>query len=122
MGTNKTVTITGTAPASDKYDITLPASTTASITPKPASVTGVTVPALTYNGSEQDLLSGGTAEGGDLAYSLDGVSYTLTVPQKTYAGTYPVWYKAQASGNYKDQSGSQGGCDHQAEGKGAEHR
>ena len=102
VGTNKTVTITGTAPASDKYDITLPASTTASITPKPASVTGVTVPALTYNGSEQDLLSGGTAEGGDLAYSLDGVSYTLTVPQKTYAGTYPVWYKVIAGKNHED--------------------
>lgn len=102
VGTNKTVTITGTAPASDKYDITLPASTTASITPKPASVTGVTVPALTYDGSEQDLLSGGTAEGGDLAYSLDGVSYTLTVPQKTYAGTYPVWYKVIAGKNHED--------------------
>ncbi len=102
VGTNKTVTINGTAPASDKYDITVPSSTKASITPKPASVTGVTVPTLTYDGSAQNLLSGGTATGGELAYSLDGVSYTLTVPQKTYAGTYPVWYKVIASKNHED--------------------
>ncbi len=103
-GNDKQVTITGTAPSSDKYEITLPTTTTASITPKAASVTGVTVSNnLIYNGSAQTLVSGGTATGGDPAYSQDGDYYTLLPPKETNAGTYPVWYKAKAnSGNYTD--------------------
>ena len=52
----------------------------------------------------QALVSGGTATGGDPAYSQDGDYYTLLPPKETNAGTYPVWYKAKAdnSGNYTD--------------------
>ena len=107
VGTGKEVTITGTAPASDKYDIQIPASTTASITPKAASVTGVTAVAnLEYTGVEQNLVSGGTATGGTLMYSLDGVVYYPypNVPTGKNAGRYTVYYKVQADvdGNYKD--------------------
>lgn len=102
VGTNKTVTVTGTLPSDDRYDIKLPPFPTASITPKAASVSGATNPTLIYSGSEQALVTNVTAVNGTLAYSLDGSYYTQAVPTKKNAGTYPVWYKAQASGNYKD--------------------
>ena len=104
VGTNKTVTVTGTLPADDRYAIKLPPFPTASITPKAASLTGATNPELTYNGNPQPLVSGVTATNGTLAYSRNGTYYTLSVPKETNAGTYTVWYKAQADadGNYKD--------------------
>ena len=105
-GINKRVNIAvnGTLPdGGEKYDIKLPTITTASITPKAASVTGVTVPNLTYTGNLLDLLNaGGTATGGTLVYSQDGSYYTQLIPKGKNAGTYPVWYKAQADENYKD--------------------
>ncbi len=106
-GDSKQVTIhlksSAVLPLSDKYDIKLPATATASITPKAASVSGSTATELTYNGSEQDLVGGGvTAANGTLAYSRDGSYFTLSVPKAANAGTYTIWYKAQASGNYKD--------------------
>ncbi|USF27523.1 hypothetical protein N510_002475 [Firmicutes bacterium ASF500] len=104
VGTNKTVTVTGTLPADERYDIKLPPFPTASITPKAASLTGATNPELTYNGNPRPLVSGVTATNGTLAYSRNGTYYTLSVPKETNAGTYTVWYKAQADadGNYKD--------------------
>ncbi len=101
-GTGKTVHITGKAPDDERYDIRIPATTTASITPKAASVEGSTPDTLTYDGSAQDLVSGLTAKNGTLAYSRNGSYYTLSVPRETGAGTYSVWYRAQASGNYTD--------------------
>lgn len=101
-GTGKNVTITGTAPDSDRYAITIPGSTTASITPKAATLSGGTPTTLEYTGSAQNLVTGITATDGVVAYSTDGSYYTQLVPTGTKAGTYPVWYKAQASGNYKD--------------------
>ena len=103
-GNNKTVNISGTAPVSDKYEITFNKTTTASITPKAASVSGSTATELTYDGSKKQLVTGVTATNGTLAYSRDGSYYTLSVPTETNAGTYTVWYKAQADadGNYKD--------------------
>ena len=104
VGTDKTVTITGTKPTSDKYEVTIPSSTTASITPKPASVTGSTPVNLTYDRTAQKLVTGITADNGVLAYSRDGSYFTLLPPEETNAGTYTVWYKAQASGNYQDSA------------------
>lgn len=104
VGTNKRVTIEGTAPTDDRYNIKIPSSTMASITPKAASVSGSTPTALTYTGSAQELVTGILPTNGDLAYSTDGSYYTLLVPTGTDAGTYPVWYKAQASGNYTDSA------------------
>ncbi len=108
VGTGKTVRISGTAPSSDKYDITIPATTTASITPETATVSEVTAKTgLSYNRQAQALVSEGTATGGNVAYSLDGTSYTLNVPTQTNAGTYTVWYKALADNpNYQDSAAS----------------
>ena len=104
VGTDKTVTISGTAPSSDKYDITIPPTTTASITPKAATATVVLAENLEYTGSAQNLVSSGSATGGDVVYSLNGVTFTRFVPTGTNAGTYTFWYKALADENYKDSA------------------
>ncbi|MCI9474807.1 MAG: S-layer homology domain-containing protein, partial [Flavonifractor sp.] len=104
VGTDKTVTITGTLPIDDRYDIKRPPSPTASITPKPASVNGSTPVNLTYDRTAQKLVTGITADNGVLAYSRDGSYFTLLPPEETNAGTYTVWYKAQASVNYQDSA------------------
>ena len=108
VGENKTVIIDSlTIPAdvSAKYDISWPTTTTASITPKAAAVkthpkadTG-----LTYTGSPQALVTPGTAEGGELVYSVDGGNYSYNLPAAVNAGSYTVWYKAAATdGNHTD--------------------
>ncbi len=105
VGTNKVVNITGTLSHSN-YVITLP-TVRASITPKTASVTGVTaILNLVYDRTAKALVNEGTATGGTVVYSLDGVNYTPNVPTGTNAGAYTVWYKVEAdtSGNYKDST------------------
>lgn len=104
VGESKIVRITrsGDLPDGGKYAVTYNNTTTASITPKAATLSGSTPTTLTYNGSEQALVTGITATNGEVAYSTDGSYYTLLAPTGTNAGTYPVWYKAQGSGNYKD--------------------
>ena len=125
VGTDKTVTITvdsagatvtGTNSDKNNYDITFPATTTASITPATPTVSGVTKKTgpgsanLEYTGGPQALVTSGSATGvsgepvGDVVYSLDGNSYGLSVPTGTNAGTYTVWYKVMASGNYRDSA------------------
>ena len=113
VGTNKTVTIdsskaTATGNENNYYDITYPATTTASITPAPTSLNGISVTKkenLTYSGIPQELIdvTDTAAElGGNLAYSLNGVSYDLNIPTATNAGTYTVRYKVLADSNHKD--------------------
>ena len=48
---------------------------------------------LKYTGSPQELINIGTANGGTLKYSLDGVNYSENVPTGTDAGEYSVYYK-----------------------------
>jgi hypothetical protein len=112
VGENRTVIIDGlTIPdgVSEKYDISWPATTTASITPKPASTTrapALQTASLTYNGSPQPLLAdGGEAEGGTIFYSVDGgISYSRNA-MATDAGNYDVWYKVAAGDeNHKDSA------------------
>ena len=57
---------------------------------------------LTYNGEDQQLVTGGTATGGELVYSLDGASYTTSITGNE-AKTYTIQYKVRATDpNYKD--------------------
>ncbi len=69
--------------------------------PKPKSVT--------YNGSAQELVTAGTAEGGTMQYALGTnattaptTGYTTSIPTATNAGTYYVWYKAVGDDNHND--------------------
>ncbi|WP_026523459.1 Ig-like domain-containing protein [Butyrivibrio sp. MB2005] len=69
-----------------------------------------TAKTLTYNGSAQELLTAGTAEGGTMYYALGENAttspadnlYTTAIPKATDAGTYHVWYKAVGDDSHTD--------------------
>ena len=66
---------------------------------------------LTNTGSPQELVTGGTAEGGTMQYAI-GTSATTpptegwstAIPTGTEAGTYYVWYKAVGDGTHTDST------------------
>lgn len=110
VGQNKTVSIDSskvklTGENTDNYVISqVNRTTTASITKANASVT--TIPAavtgLIYNNRNQDLITAGTATGGSMQYSLDGKSWSTTIPTGKDAGTFNVRYKVVGDGNHND--------------------
>lgn len=71
--------------------------TAASITISPQAKTN-----LTYNGTEQELIEAGNAEGGTMEYSLDGQNYSANIPKGTNAATYTVYYKVKGDENHSD--------------------
>ena len=79
-------------------DINLPVhlKTTATVT-APTAKTG-----LVYNGEAQDLINAGSAEGGEIQYSLDGTTYATAIPTGLNAGTYTVYYKVVADESHND--------------------
>ena len=71
----------------------------------------ITVPTaktgLTYTGSAQALITAGSCEYGEMQYALGTATeatqpYTTSIPSKTNAGTYYVWYKVNGDANHKD--------------------
>ena len=111
--TSATLALTTVAESGDYYCEVK----TGSLTIRPSAVTTVTInkakptvtapteaTGLTYKGSSQALVTGGTVTGGTLQYVLgqdattaptDG--YKADIPTGTNAGTYYVWYKAVAT-------------------------
>ena len=65
---------------------------------------------LTYNGSDQALVTAGTAStGSGIQYAIGTNSttaptsgYSAAIPEKKNAGTYYVWYKAAGNENWSD--------------------
>ncbi|MBQ6814578.1 MAG: hypothetical protein IJP13_03465 [Lachnospiraceae bacterium] len=57
---------------------------------------------LTYTGGGHNLISAGTATGGEMQYSLDGTNYSSAIPTGTDAKTYTVWYKVDGDENHND--------------------
>ena len=52
---------------------------------------------LTYNGTPQELIIGGTCKDGQMEYSLnENGDYSTTIPTATNAGDYTVWYRVRA--------------------------
>ena len=80
-----------------ELDITLTSKTPASVTTAPEAVAN-----LEYNGSEQELVSKGVANGGTVKYSLDGTTWTDTVPKGKDAKTYNVQYKIVGDETHSD--------------------
>ena len=73
----------------------------------------ITAPApndFVVDGTEQNLVSEGIAEGGIVKYALgadennapDDESYAETIPTATKAGTYYVWYKVKSDTDHND--------------------
>ena len=68
-----------------------------------ASVTAPTAKTgLVFNATAQALIEAGSAEGGQMLYSTDGTNYSESVPAKTDAGTYTVYYKVTGDQNHND--------------------
>ncbi|MBP3655157.1 MAG: LPXTG cell wall anchor domain-containing protein [Clostridia bacterium] len=69
----------------------------------PTCTAPTAVEGLAYTGAAQALVTGGTAEGGTLVYSLtqDG-EYTVAIPTGTDVGDYTVWYKVIGDANHND--------------------
>ena len=58
---------------------------------------------LTYTGDPQELVTEGTATGGEIQYSLSKDSgYSATVPTGTVADDYSVWYYVKGDDNHSD--------------------
>ena len=74
----------------------------------PVDVTVPTAKTLTYSGSAQALVTAGTATGGEMQYALGTATgatepYTTSIPAKTEAGTYYVWYMVKGDANHLDR-------------------
>lgn len=68
------------------------------VTQAPAAVDG-----LVYNESSLELVTAGTATGGEMQYSLtSGGDYSATLPTGINAGTYNVYYKVVGDSNHND--------------------
>ena len=83
--------------ASQTLDITLVNKTPASVTTVPAAKTG-----LFYNGTDQALVTAGTASGGTMQYSLDGTTWSTAVPTGKNVGAYTVQYKVVGDATHTD--------------------
>ena len=59
---------------------------------------------LKYDGTEQELVTAGVANGGTVKYSLDGTTWTDTVPTGKDAKTYDVQYKIVGDATHKDST------------------
>ena len=88
----------------ENYNGTEAASVTAVIGNALAEVTILpTAKPLTYTGQAQELVTEGTATGGEIQYSLSKDSgYSATVPTGINAGDYSVWYKVVGDENHSD--------------------
>ena len=57
----------------------------------------------TYDGTEQPLVTAGSAVAGQMVYSLEeNGTYTENIPTAKNAGDYTVWYYVQGGDNYHD--------------------
>lgn len=57
---------------------------------------------LTYDGTEQTLITAGQTTGGKLEYSLDGENWSSELPTAKNAGTYDVRYRVVGDTDYQD--------------------
>ena len=57
---------------------------------------------LVYNGTAQDLITAGSTTTGTMEYSLDGTTYSTSIPQGTNAGSYTVYYRVKGDANHSD--------------------
>ena len=80
----------------DHLELTLQA---AELTTKPAANT-----ALTYTGEAQALVTAGEATGGTVQYSLDGTTWSETLPTGTNAGDYSVYAKVTGDKTHLDSA------------------
>ena len=97
-----TYTIQPSGLTSDNYAIEF-VNGTLTVNKAAASVTAPTaVENLVYSGEAQALIEAGSANGGELQYSLDGENWSTTVPTATDGGNYTIYYKVVGDANHND--------------------
>lgn len=70
-----------------------------------AALTAPTANTLTYNGTEQALVSAGTAIGGTMQYRLGEIgNFSTDIPKAENAGNYTVYYKVVGDNNHNDST------------------
>ena len=94
-------TVTVVIKSTNYEDITLTVNVNATDKLVP-TVTAPTANALTYNGSEQALVTAGKTTGGTMLYRLDNSEWSEQLPTAKNAGEYTVWYKVQGNAEYAD--------------------
>ena len=94
-------TVTVVIKSTNYEDITLTVNVNATNKLLP-TVTAPTANALTYNGTEQALVTAGKTTGGTMLYRLDDSKWSEQIPTAKNAGEYTVWYKVQGNAEYTD--------------------
>ena len=94
-------TVTVVIKSANYEDITLTVNVNATNKLLP-TVTAPTANALTYNGTEQALVTAGKTTGGTMLYRLDDSKWSEQIPTAKNAGEYTVWYKVQGNAEYAD--------------------
>ena len=94
-------TVTVVIKSANYEDITLTVNVNATNKLIP-TVTAPTANALTYNGSEQALVTAGKTTGGTMLYRLGDSKWSEQIPTAKNAGEYTVWYKVQGDAEYAD--------------------
>ena len=94
-------TVTVVIKSTNYEDITLTVNVNATDKLVP-TVTAPTANALTYNGTEQALVTAGKTTGGTMLYRLDNSEWSEQLPTAKNAGEYTVWYKVQGNAEYAD--------------------
>ena len=94
-------TVTVVIKSTNYEDITLTVNVNATDKFVP-TVTAPTANALTYNGTEQALVTAGKTTGGTMLYRLDDSKWSEQIPTAKNVGKYTVWYKVQGNAEYAD--------------------
>ena len=94
-------TVTVVIKSTNYEDITLTVNVNATDKLLP-TVTAPTANALTYNGTEQALVTAGKTTGGTMLYRLDNSEWSEQIPTAKNVGKYTVWYKVQGNAEYAD--------------------
>lgn len=83
----------------DRFETVTISKDDSSVSTEPTAKTG-----LTYTGEEQDLINAGTTNDGEMQYSLDGATYSPTIPKGKDVKEYTVYYKIVGDSNHNDSS------------------
>lgn len=94
-------TVTVVIKSTNYEDITLTVNVNATDKLVP-TVTAPTANALTYNGTEQTLVTAGKTTGGTMLYRLNDSKWSEQIPTAKNVGKYTVWYKVQGNAEYAD--------------------
>ena len=87
-----------------QYYITETGSAQVIITKADVTCTPPTALTPVYTGEPLALVAAGTVNGGEMQYSLDGTTWSATIPTGINAGNYRVYYRVIGDANHNDKA------------------